>query len=232
MRRSLILFIILFFLFFIFPIYSQARGYAVITSLKGNVLVKREKGETFIPAKLSMTLYEGDRLWVKENSFAVLTFSDKSVLRVFPNSQVDIVKLLKDKEKECSIFKLLIGKLWVSVERVLNIGERIEVQASLVVAGVRGTSWVVEVKEDGRTIVSVLEGVVSLKISKIEYKKEEERVKSVIISPFMIREISEGSQIIITSDGKIEREERFKIRNFIKNLEKELEVKPSIIEKT
>ncbi|MEN2983721.1 MAG: FecR family protein [Dictyoglomaceae bacterium] len=232
MRRSLILLIILFFLFFIFPIYSQTRGYAVITSLKGNVLVKREKNETFIPAKLSMTLYEGDRLWVKENSFAILTFSDKSVLRIFPNSQVDIVKLLKDKEKECSIFKLLIGKLWVSIERVLNIGERIEVQASLVVAGVRGTSWVVEVKEDGRTIVSVLEGVVSLKISKIEYKKEEERVKSVIISPFMIKEISEGSQIIITSDGKIEREERFKIRNFIKNLEKELEVKPSIIEKT
>ncbi|MCX7845189.1 MAG: FecR family protein [Dictyoglomaceae bacterium] len=231
MGRNLILLIILFFIFFLFPLYSQLRGYAVITSLKGNVLVKREKSEIFIPAKLNMILYEGDRLWVKENSFAILTFSDRSVLRVFPNSQLDIVKLLKEKERECSIFKLLIGKLWISVERMLNLGERIEVQASIVVAGVRGTSWIVEVKEDGRTIVSVLDGVISLKISKIEYKKEEEKIKSIIISPFMIKEISEGSQIIITSDGKIDREEKFKIKNFIENLEKELEFKPQIIEK-
>lgn len=233
MRRNFILLFIifLFLLFSLFPLYSQSKAYAVITSLKGNVFVKGEKNEIFIPAKLNMILYEGDRLWVRENSFAILTFSDRSILRIFPNSQVDIVKLLKDKGKESSIFRLLIGKLWITVERMLNIGERIEIQTSMVVAGIRGTSWVVEVKEDGRTIISILEGIVSIKVSKIEYKKEEEKIKSVIISPFMIREISEGSQITITSEGRIEKEEKFRIKDFIENIEKELEIQTQIIEK-
>lgn len=233
MRRNFILLFIifLFLLFSLFPLYSQSKAYAVITSLKGNVFVKREKNEIFIPAKLNMILYEGDRLWVRENSFAILTFSDRSILRIFPNSQVDIVKLLKDKGKESSIFRLLIGKLWMTVERMLNIGERIEIQTSMVVAGIRGTSWVVEVKEDGRTIISILEGIVTIKVSKIEYKKEEEKIKSVIISPFMIREISEGSQITITSEGRIEKEEKFRIKDFIENIEKELEIQTQIIEK-
>ncbi len=101
MKLKFLLYII-FFLLFLLPLYSQFENYIVITSLKGEVFVKREKGEIFIPAKINMILYEGDRLWVKDNSFVILTFSDKSVLKVFPNSQLDIVKLLK--EREISIY--------------------------------------------------------------------------------------------------------------------------------
>lgn len=231
MIKKKFLYVIFFFLLFLFPLYCQFKNYAVITSLKGEVFVRREKSEIFIPARINMILYEGDRLWVRDNSFAILTFSDKSILRVFPNSQVDIAKLLKEREKEISIFRLIVGKLWITVERALSIGERVEVQTSMVVAGVRGTSWVMEVKRDSRSIVSVLKGMVSLKISKIEYREEEKELKSIIISPFMSKNISEGYQIIIASDGKVEREEKFIIKEFIKKLERELEFQLQDIEK-
>ncbi|MFN3698992.1 MAG: FecR domain-containing protein, partial [Dictyoglomus sp.] len=135
---------------------------AIITYLKGNVYVKKFNAELWIPAKLKMELVSGDKVWVQQNSQAILQFSDKSTLKLGANTQLDILRLDYEEEskKEVSIFKLLIGKIWATVERLLSQGEKVEVQTPTAIAGVRGTEWIQEVLEDGTTKIWALKGVV------------------------------------------------------------------------
>uniref|UniRef100_A0A7C3MJ39 FecR protein domain-containing protein n=1 Tax=Dictyoglomus thermophilum TaxID=14 RepID=A0A7C3MJ39_DICTH len=151
-------------LILIVPIFAQAtKRVAIITYLKGNVYVKKAESELWIPAKLKMELSSGDKIWVQQNSQAILEFSDRSTLKLASNTQLDILRLDRDKDtqKEVSIFKLLLGKVWATVEKILSIGERVEIHTPTAVAGVRGTEWIQQVSEDGTTVVKTLKGVVS-----------------------------------------------------------------------
>ncbi|HPU44148.1 MAG TPA: FecR family protein [Dictyoglomaceae bacterium] len=168
---SCLIFFLLIFAMLISPIVAQTQKerVAVITYIKGNVCVKKANSEIWILAKTNMGLSSGDKIWVQQNSQATLVFSDKSTLKLAANTQLDILKLDYDKEtqKEISIFKLLLGKVWATVERLLSQGEKIEVQTPTAIAGVRGTEWIQEVLEDGTTRVRTLKGVVSLSAQEI-----------------------------------------------------------------
>lgn len=205
MKRYLVFLLLFLFILNISFAQTQDKRSATITSLKGSVFVRRAGSEIFTPAKLNMALYAGDRIWVQANSYAVLTFADKSTLKLTANTQLDIVELSKDGEKETSIFKLWIGKIWATVERLLNPGERVEIQTPTAVAGVRGTSWVMNVLEDGTTFVNSLSGVVSLLAGGIE------------------KSLKEGIQTIINPDGTFGEEKPFNVEEYIKELEKEIE---------
>jgi len=148
---------------------TQKERVAVITYMKGNVYIRKANSEVWIVAKTNMGLSSGDKIWVQQNSQATLVFSDKSTLKLAANTQLDILKLDYDKEtqKEVSIFKLLLGKVWATVEKLLSQGEKIEVQTPTAIAGVRGTEWIQEVSEDGTTRVRTLKGIVSLSAQEI-----------------------------------------------------------------
>ncbi|MGB9857971.1 MAG: FecR family protein [Dictyoglomaceae bacterium] len=213
MKKYIVFFFFLLFIFNLSFAQTQDKRSATITSLKGAVFVRRAGSEIFIPAKLNMALYAGDRIWVQANSYAILVFSDKSTLKLSANTQLDIIELSKDGEKETSIFKLWIGKIWATVERLLSPGEKVEIQTPTAVAGVRGTSWVMNVTEDGTTFVNTLSGVVLLLAKGIE------------------KSLKEGTQIMINPDGTFGEEKLFNVEEFKKELEKEIEeVKETIKE--
>jgi hypothetical protein len=163
MFKKLFIFLLLL-MILIVPIFAQTtKRVAIITYLKGNVYVKKAESELWLPAKLKMELSSGDKIWVQQNSQAILEFSDRSTLKLASNTQLDILKLDRDKDtqKDVSIFKLLLGKVWATVEKILSAGERVEIQTPTAVAGVRGTEWIQQVSEDGTTVVKTLKGVVS-----------------------------------------------------------------------
>lgn len=162
LKKFLFILIILILVFSLSFAQDTNKRAAVITYLKGNVYVKRTISELWIPAKLKMELSSGDKVWVQQNSQAILQFSDKSTLKLGPNTQLDILRLdyEQDSKKEVSIFKLLIGKIWATVEKILSQGERVEIQTPTAIAGVRGTEWIQEVLEDGTTKIWTLKGVV------------------------------------------------------------------------
>lgn len=166
LRKLLIILFVLLISFssFSFAQESIRQRVAIITYLKGNVYVKRATSELWIPAKLKMELSSGDKVWVQQNSQAILQFSDKSTLKLGSNTQLDILRLDYEQEskKEVSIFKLLIGKIWATVERILSQGEKVEIQTPTAIAGVRGTEWIQEVLEDGTTKIWTLKGIVFL----------------------------------------------------------------------
>ncbi len=167
MSKKFITFVLIFLIFLISFAFSQDSPkprVAIITYIKGNVYVKKITSELWLPAKVKMELVSGDKVWVQQNSQAVLQFSDKSTLKLGANTQLDILNLDYDKDtkKEVSIFKLLIGKIWATVEKLLSQGERVEIQTPTAVAGVRGTEWIQEVLEDGTTKIWTLKGVVLL----------------------------------------------------------------------
>ncbi|MCS7202165.1 MAG: FecR family protein [Dictyoglomus sp.] len=211
MKKYLIFIFLFLFIFNISWAQTLERRTAVITSLKGSVYVKRAGSEIFTPAKLNMALSPGDRIWVQANSYAVLAFSDKSTLRLSSNTQLDIVELSKEEDKEKSIFKLWIGKIWATVERILKPGERVEIQTPTAVAGVRGTSWVMDVLEDGTTFVNSLSGIVSLIAGGIE------------------KNLKEGFKTVINPDGTFGKEDPFNVQEYIKELEKEIEQVKEVI---
>ncbi|MGC9002980.1 MAG: FecR family protein [Dictyoglomus sp.] len=167
MSKKFITFVLVFLIFLFSLAFSQDSPkprVAIITYIKGNVYVKKLTSELWLPAKVKMELTSGDKVWVQQNSQAILQFSDKSTLKLGSNTQLDILNLdyEKDTKKEISIFKLLIGKIWATVERLLSQGERIEIQTPTAVAGVRGTEWIQEVSEDGTTKIWTLRGIVFL----------------------------------------------------------------------
>ncbi|MCX7845590.1 MAG: FecR family protein, partial [Dictyoglomaceae bacterium] len=201
MKRYLVFLFLFLFILSISWAQTQEKRTAIITSLKGIVYVKRAGSEIFTPAKLNMALYSGDRIWVQANSYAVLTFSDKSTLKLSANTQLDIIELSKEEDKEKSIFKLWIGKVWATIERILKPGEKVEIQSPTAVAGVRGTSWVMDVREDGITFVNSLSGIVSLIAGGIE------------------KSLKEGFKTVINPDGTFGKEEPFNVQEYIKELE-------------
>ncbi|PMQ00941.1 MAG: hypothetical protein CBR30_08520 [Dictyoglomus sp. NZ13-RE01] len=215
MKRFFLLIFLLLFLFSISFAETQDKRYAVITMIKGNVYVKRAGSEVFQKAKLNMPLYPGDRIWVQENSSATITFSDKSTLKLTANTQLDIIQLDKTDEKETSIFKLWIGKVWATVEKLLKSGDRVEIQTPTAVAGVRGTEFVIGVNEDGSTFLNTFAGVVYLAVGGIE------------------KFINEGFKVDIKPDGTLGEIQPFNVQEYRKDIEKEIEgVKGYIEERT
>jgi len=214
MKRIFVSFFIILLLFNISWAQTQQKRSATITTLKGNVYVRKAGSEIFKPAVLNMALFAGDRVWVQANSYAVLTFADKSTLRLSANTQLDIVDLSKDEEKEISIFKIFIGKVWATVEKILKPGDRVEIQTPTAVAGVRGTSWVTNVLEDGTTYVNGLSGIVLLVAGGIE------------------KTISEGFQVVVNPDGTFGEVKPFDVKKYKEELEKEIkEIKEEVKEK-
>ena len=175
MFKKLFIFLLLL-MILIVPIFAQTtKRVARITYLKGNVYVKKAESELWLPAKLKMELSSGDKIWVQQNSQAILEFSDRSTLKLASNTQLDILKLDRDKDtqKDVSIFKLLLGKVWATVEKILSAGERVEIQTPTAVAGVRGTEWIQQVSEDGTTVVKTLKGVVSFSAKDVTVEVKE-----------------------------------------------------------
>jgi hypothetical protein len=175
MFKKLFIFLLLL-MILIVPIFAQTtKRVAIITYLKGNVYVKKAESELWLPAKLKMELSSGDKIWVQQNSQAILEFSDRSTLKLASNTQLDILKLDRDKDtqKDVSIFKLLLGKVWATVEKILSAGERVEIQTPTAVAGVRGTEWIQQVSEDGTTVVKTLKGVVSFSAKDVTVEVKE-----------------------------------------------------------
>jgi len=175
MFKKLFIFLLIL-MILIVPIFAQTtKRVARITYLKGNVYVKKAESELWLPAKLKMELSSGDKIWVQQNSQAILEFSDRSTLKLASNTQLDILKLDRDKDtqKDVSIFKLLLGKVWATVEKILSAGERVEIQTPTAVAGVRGTEWIQQVSEDGTTVVKTLKGVVSFSAKDVTVEVKE-----------------------------------------------------------
>jgi len=110
-----------------------------------------------------MTLNVGTRVKTALDSTALLTFFDGSTLIVEPGTEIEIQQLQSsDKKSVTIVLKQWMGRTWSHVVKMLDKGSRYEIETPSAVALVRGTRFLVDVNEEGKTREQTTEGLVSV----------------------------------------------------------------------
>ncbi len=134
-----------------------------ITYVAGNAILFRggEKAGTTI--RLNDQVQEGEKIKTGSGSRVEILMADGSVVRLGENSEFDINKLRIDPSRGSRDIdlKLSLGRIWAKT-RGLFKKSSFNVSSNNAVAGVRGTTYRLDVARDNQTIVKVYEGVVDI----------------------------------------------------------------------
>jgi hypothetical protein len=115
--------------------------------------------ENWTSAKLvqGQTFPVGTHIKTFENSSAIISFADASSFTLKPESEI-IISSARDEVGTKVILKMLIGNMWANIKKMAKDGS-MQVEMSQAVAGIKGTTFVVE--ETGTTsTLKVIEGTV------------------------------------------------------------------------
>ena len=147
---------------------------AKISYTTGKVEVQRAGTNTWIQAKMNMSLYVSDQVRTAKNGMSEIMLDDGSIIRLKPNSNLEIMELVQEEKGAAkkSIFGFSKGKLWSKVTKMLDTQSKFEVRTPTAIAGVRGTQLSVWVTRDLATRVSVFAGSVEVKAIREEMKEE------------------------------------------------------------
>lgn len=138
------------------------------TAIDGRVDVLRPGEKRAAPVALGASVSEGDIVRTKTDSFAEITFSDDTVLKLTQSTRVEIKEyLLSGNKRQNGALKLLRGKVRATVSkglgRVIPIiysgPSTFRIETPTAIAGVKGTDFFVFYNM-GATGVFVLEGAV------------------------------------------------------------------------
>ncbi len=135
---------------------------AITLKAVGDVSLIRE--ENVSKAENGTELENNDQLETKKNSYAAVKFVDgSSVIKVFPNSVLTINAEEGEDKKLNKKTNLKVGELWAKVTKKTG-GFVIDTPTTVV--SVKGTSFNVDVDENGITVVNTFEGSVEMKNKK------------------------------------------------------------------
>jgi hypothetical protein len=133
--------------------YSATLGALRISLIDGDVQIKTEDTEEWVPASINMPLKDGDQIWVPEGSRAEVQINDGTSLRLDQNSALDILTL----EKDSFQFYLNEGHIYVNFIGLKGSLLQIDTAASSARAYDRSI-FRIDVSEDGYTEFSVYRG--------------------------------------------------------------------------
>ncbi len=158
----------------------------MINFLIGEVKIK-VKGGKWEDAKLGIKLYSHDRIKTGNESEVELLLPDNNIIKLLENTELEIIELSENLNTGAKINKLKdeIGRIIVNVKKFSKGRDLFEINTDIAVAGVRGTIFEVNVKNDKTTVVSVIEGEVEVIAYKIKGKPRQiiKGCKKVIVKP-------------------------------------------------
>ena len=137
--------------------FAKQDTFGRITSISGDVEVKRAKKIEWTKAELHMPVYFGDHIKTLKDGSITITFLDESLMRIHPNTHVALNTIISPLEKRNSVL-LFFGRIWNKVRRKIVQMRGYEVQTPTAVLGVRGTEFEAASYEDGTTLVRVASG--------------------------------------------------------------------------
>ena len=174
--------------------FSQASAQEIVGKiffLTGKATIERESGRA--EAKLKTEVLRGDILATGRGASLILFLSDGSLLKMKPDSRLQIVDL----SPRSGRIKLLSGSLFSKIRKLLK-DEFFEVETPVAVVGVRGTEFFMafgKKKGDGRDLwMCVHEGEVAVQAVKVGGQTA----------------VRAGEGIVVTSDGKPTEPKRYK----------------------
>ncbi|UJF31588.1 FecR domain-containing protein [Paenibacillus hexagrammi] len=145
------------------PVHAKTVRIAVVSSIFGDVTVKKGGGSKTYEAYEDMSLNEGDTIYTGDSSGATLTLSEgDGEVTVGANAEMSVSDLSSSDSGKKSKLKIWAGSLWVKVKSLASSDDEFEVETPTAVMGVRGTEFYVGVDPlKGKTTMFVAAGKVS-----------------------------------------------------------------------
>jgi hypothetical protein len=145
------------------PAAAKTVRLAVISSMEGDVTLKKGGGSQTYDAYESMSLNQGDTLYTGSDGSVTLDVSSgDSEITIGSNAEFNISDLAGQSGEKKSKFKVWAGSIWVKVKSLAGSNDEFEVETPTAVMGVRGTQFFVGVdSKTGKTKVAVGAGLVS-----------------------------------------------------------------------
>jgi len=152
-------FVFLFILFFFIPAYSFSSSleFLHISLMAGDVQIRTEDTEEWVPASINMPLREGDRIWVPEEGKAELQLRDGTYLRLDQQSALEILTL----DEDSSQFYLDEGHAYANFRGERGSVIQMDTPSSSIRVYERSI-FKVDLSEDGLSQISVLKGSVDV----------------------------------------------------------------------
>ncbi|MFA6451792.1 MAG: FecR family protein [bacterium] len=133
---------------------------AYISGVTGTAQYKEKEEDEWTAAELNMCIYVGDTVRTLKDSGLALQFGKKVQMKVNALSTFT-VSTMDPKKPSPNQVNLKVGESWSKID---DKNEKVifAVKTPAALAGVRGTEFAVSVDEEGKSKVSVLEGVVAV----------------------------------------------------------------------
>lgn len=141
--------------------------FGVITFYYGNCEVK-QSGNILKP-RLKMILKTGDEVYTKSNGRVDIQLQNFGLIRVNPGSVVSLGKVIQQANSRVKI-DLTVGQVLCKLEKIKK-GDEFAVETPTAVAGVRGTTFLVETDKNKKSQVAVENGKVEVASKKDPEKK-------------------------------------------------------------
>lgn len=155
--------------------FALAAASAKVTFASGSVSVQAKGKTAWAPAKAGTALGAGDKVKTGKSSKVEIKFSDGSVIRLASMASLTIVKMESGNKNKTNV-KTEKGNVWAKVKTVAGKTE-FETQSPTLIAGVRGTVYRMNIKEDDTTVVKVYKGKVEVKTWLEAIKKQQEMME-------------------------------------------------------
>ena len=137
-------------------------GTARLSLIQGDVVVlTRDTGNEWVAASINLPLLPEDRVWVPEDGRTEIQFLGRTYLRADRNTEVTITKFEWDRDSHIIQTAMPEGRVYVNYRSSAGRNSVFQVDTPLVsVMAYENANCDIQVREDGYTEVSVLDGVV------------------------------------------------------------------------
>ena len=134
---------------------------AQVSALEGKA--HRARGAQRQPLAVGSGLSQGDVVETQKDSRIELRLSDASLLRLGPEAKLQLAEAhFGGPSKRRLSARLFFGKLWAKVTSVIQGDQKFQVETENAVAGVRGTAFLVDARDDKSVLVRVYDGQVAV----------------------------------------------------------------------
>lgn len=137
---------------------------AWVTFLEGKATLRPQDETHSIHLELNARLRNGDRVTTGPDARIELTFADKSILRFDEDTTFELIDVSYSREstKRDINIKMVMGRAWAKVSKIAGQKGGFDLHAVNAVAGVRGTTYRMNILEDSSTVVKVYSGEVTV----------------------------------------------------------------------
>lgn len=137
---------------------------ATLVDFGGEAFLQKPGEAIWLPVEKNIPLEQSDRIKTGSNSYVEILIDDGSLLKLEENSEMTMSELSADfgTKKIATKLFLFFGRLVSNIAKFTHTRSRFAVQTPTVIAGVRGTEFIVETTDSTQTDVGVFEGEVTV----------------------------------------------------------------------